>query len=312
LARPFQKIKNDIIYVFVRILLAFLLFLPGGLRSLLGRTFGGLLFLTAGGERQKTLRNIRMAFSTDFSDQQVRQLAWAVWTRLGQTVFETVSWLNWPSEKIVAQVSQVRGWENLERAFLKKKGVFIVTAHLGNWELLGGYLASRHSMSAVAQKLYDSRFDKTITVFREKNLRVSMIKRGMALRGILEALRKNRLVMVLCDQDTGKDGVFTPFFGKAAWTQSGTARVALKTGTPLVPAFMVRGTDGRFVLHIEPEISFDPTGDLEKDVLEITRRYTEVIESYVRAYPEQWVWMHERWRTRPPEEASSSKSLHSL
>lgn len=305
--RPFRKFKNDLIYVCVRILLLGLKVLPLWFAARLGRMLGALLFRLAGGERRKTLRNIRTAFPAGLSEEQVKGLGLAVWTRLGQTVFETARWLGRPREKITAQTARILGWEHLERALSKKKGAFIVTAHLGNWELLGGTLSSRHPISAVAQKLYDPRFDRIVTDFREKSLQVSMIKRGMALRGILEALRENRLVMVLCDQDTGKDGLFVPFFGKAAWTQSGTARVALKTGTPLVPAFMVRGTDGRFELRVEPEISPVSTGDLEKDVLEITRRYTEVIEAYVRAYPDQWAWMHERWKTRPPGEAAASR-----
>jgi KDO2-lipid IV(A) lauroyltransferase len=133
-----------------------------------------------------------------------------------------------------------------------------------------------------------------------------MVKRGMALRGILEALKENKLVMMLCDQDTGNDGVFVPFFGKEAWTQSGAARIAQKTGAALVPAFMVRGTDGRFELRVEPEIQIPRTGSKEGDVLEAVRRYTEVIENYVRAYPDQWVWMHERWKTRPAGEVPAS------
>lgn len=100
----------------------------------------------------------------------------------------------------------------------------------------------------------------------------------------------------------GKDGVFVPFFHKPAWTQSGSARIALKTGTALVPAFMVRGSDGRFEVHVEPEIKVPRTGDDEKDILETVRRYTDVVEKYVKSYPDQWMWMHERWKTRPEGE----------
>ena len=142
----------------------------------------------------------------------------------------------------------------------KGKGVLLVTAHLGNWELLAAALAARIPASAVAQKIYDPRFDSLVTDFRENHLGVSMIKRGMALRGILEALKKNQLVIVLCDQDSGKDGVFVPFLGWSAWTQSGTARIALKTGAALVPAFMVRG-EGRPFLKCGSKVKFPfPSG----------------------------------------------------
>ena len=112
------------------------------------------------------------------------------------------------------------------------------------------------------------------------------------------------MVIALVDQDTGKDGVFVPFFGKSAWTQSGVARIALKTGAALVPAFVVRGTDGLFEFHMDREIEVSRIGDPEKDILETTRRYTEAVEAYVKAYPDQWMWMHERWKTRPPGEGA--------
>jgi Kdo2-lipid IVA lauroyltransferase/acyltransferase len=303
-ARPLQKIKNNLIYRAVRVLLFCLSVLPRGLAGRLGRAFGVLFFTLAGGERRKTLRNLKTAFPKGLDEAALRRLALGVWSRLGQNVFETARWLEWPQAKIASQVVRVRGWENLEKAFSKKKGTLVVTAHLGNWELLAAALAERHSTAAVAQKLYDVRFDKIVTDFREKGLGVSMIKRGMALRGILGALRENQIVIVLCDQDTGKDGVFVPFFGKLAWTQSGTARIALKTGVPLVPAFVVRGMDGAYEMHVEKEIPAPTGAHPEKNILEMTRRYTESIESYVKAYPDQWVWMHDRWRTRPPDEAS--------
>ncbi len=303
MARPLQKIKNHLIYYAVRALLFSLSLSPRALAGRLGRSFGALFFTLGGGERRKTLRNLKIAFPKGMDDQALNRLGLAVWTGLGQNVFETARWLKWPQAKIASQVARIRGWEHLEKALLKKKGVLLVTAHLGNWELLGAALASRHPTAAVAQKLYDARFDKIITEFREKRLGVSMIKRGMALRGILEALRENQIVMVLCDQDTGKDGVFVPFLGKAAWTQSGTARIALKSGAPLVPAYVVRGVEGAYEMHVEKPIP-EPTGaDAEKNILEMTRRYTESIESYVKAYPDQWVWMHNRWRTRPEDEA---------
>jgi KDO2-lipid IV(A) lauroyltransferase len=138
-----------------------------------------------------------------------------------------------------------------------------------------------------------------------------MIKRGIALRAILEALRRNSICIALVDQDTGKDGVFVPFFNKPAWTQSGSARIAMKTGAALVPAFMVRGAAGLFEAHVEPEIEVSQTGDAERDVLETVRRYTAVVETYVRDYPDQWMWMHQRWKTRPEGEEPLQETRHS-
>lgn len=300
--RPFQKLKNHIIYYSARILMMLLVLLPYPWVSCFGSFFGKLIFLLSAGERRKTLESLRTAYP-EWNEKDVAKMAEAVWKNLGRNLFEVVHWMRWRSEKIIAQIARVEGWENAEAVLQRGKGAFILTGHLGNWELLGGFLGSRHKGSAVAQRLYDPRFDEIVNRFRVEKLGASsMIKRGAALRGILEALMENQVMLVLCDQDTGQDGVFVPFFGKLAWTQSGVARIAHKTGTGLVPGFLVRGADGRFEVHFEKEIEIPKSGDKEADILEVTRRITQVIEKYVRAYPDQWMWMHERWKTRPPGE----------
>lgn len=306
MAKPRQKLKNHLIYYAARALMFALLWLPYSWVSALGRLFGALVFRLAGGERRKTLASLQVAFP-GMGETERQKLALSAWKNIGRNLFEIVHWRGWSREKILAQIARVDGWENVDKAFQRGKGVFLVTGHLGNWELLGGHLCSRYKTSGVAQELYDPRFDEIINRFRVEKLGgTSMIKRGMALRGILESLQDKQAILVLCDQDTGQDGVFVPFFGKMAWTQSGVARIAQKTGAALVPAFMVRGADGRFEVHAEKEILVSPSGDKEKDVLEATRRITEVIEKYVRAYPDQWVWMHQRWKTRPPGERNEA------
>ncbi len=302
MARPLQKLKNDLIYYSARALIAALRWLPYPLVSSGGRLFGGLVFRLAGGERRKTLESLATAFP-DRGETERARMAQAAWKNLGRNLFEVAHWTGWGRERILAQVVRAEGLENIDQALARGRGIFIVTGHLGNWELLGGYLGGRYKGSAVARKLYDPRFDELINRFRVEKMGASaMIKRGTALRGILEALRDNQLILVLCDQDTGRDGVFVPFFGRPAWTQSGYVRVAQKTGAALVPGFLVRGADGRFELHIEKEIKAPRNGDKEKDAVEATRRVTEVMEKYVRAYPDQWMWMHQRWKTRPPGE----------
>jgi Kdo2-lipid IVA lauroyltransferase/acyltransferase len=298
-----KKFKNDLIYCSAQLIIAILLFLPMRLVSFLGKVFGGLVFAFAKDERRKIIASISAAYPTQMDALERKRLAKAVWVGLGRNLFEIIRQLNWTREEITSQVARVQGLECFDEALKRGKGLFVVTAHLGNWELLGGYLGTQGKGSALAQNLYDPRFDELVNWFRSEKLGATlMIKRGLALRGILDALKEGQFVLALCDQDTGNDGVFVPFFGKPAWTQSGVARIARKTGAALVPAFMVRGRDGKFELHVEKEIETPQTTDQEKDILEIVRRYTAVIESYVRAYPDQWMWMHERWKTKPKKD----------
>ena len=293
------KFKHHIIYFAANILMGFLGFLPYSWMGPLGRTFGMLIFQLAKKEREKTIRNIWTAFPK-MTRVQAETLARSVWIRLGWNLFEVARWISMTREEVAAQLVRIRGWEHMEKALARGKGVIVLSGHLGNWELMGAHFSSKTPTVGVAQKLYDARFDEMVTWMRENVLGVRMIKRGMALRGILEALKSNSAICALVDQDTGNDGVFVPFFDKLAWTQSGVARIAYKNEAALLPVFVVRGTDGLFEMHIEREIEVPRTGDAEKDVLETVRRYTEVVESYVKAYPDQWMWMHERWKTRPP------------
>jgi Kdo2-lipid IVA lauroyltransferase/acyltransferase len=280
--------------------------LPYGLASRMGGWFGVLVFKLARGERRKTLNSIRTAFPKELNEEQAYQLALNNWENVGRGLFQLIHWSGWTKEEIAAQVARVSGLENADRALARGKGLFVVTAHLGNWELLGGYLGRIYRGTAVAQKLYDPRFDEILNRFRLEKLGAPpLIKPGLALRGVLEALRGNQAVLAHCDLDARQDGVFVPFFGKLAWTQSGVARIAQKTGAAIVPAFLVWGADGQYELHMEKEVEVPDTGDKEKDIWETVRRYTGVIETYVKAYPDQWTWMHERWKTRPKEESGS-------
>jgi KDO2-lipid IV(A) lauroyltransferase len=296
---PFlQRTKNHLIYLGVRALVSTLGFLPLGLLGFMGRSLGRMGFYLAGKERRKTLENLRVAFGDSRNKKDLWRLAVGCWENLGRNAFEMIAWSRWPRDRVAGQVSRALGWELMEAALKRGKGVFAVTAHLGHWELLAAYVGTRTPIAVVAKPLYDPRLDRMITDFRAQ-WGGPVIQRGGALRGILKALSENRTIGVLMDQDTGDDGVFVPFFGREAWTQSGPARIAMKTGAALVPVFLIRGRDGRFELHVEPELDVPDTGDPDADVRETVRRYTEVIEGYVRAYPDQWVWMHDRWRTRP-------------
>ncbi|HXL73145.1 MAG TPA: hypothetical protein VN963_05910, partial [bacterium] len=227
MAQP--KLKHHLIYYSANILIGFLGFLPFAWMGILGRGFGWLVFKLAAKERDKTTRNIRIAFSQTMNWIQAERLAQLVWIRLGWNLFEVARWISMTQEEVISQIARVQGWEHMEKALSRQKGVLVLSGHLGNWELMGAYFASKTPTAGVAQKMYDSRFDELLTWMRENILKVPMIKRGMALRGILEALKNNSIVCALADQDTGKDGVFVPFFGKMAWTQSGVARIAYKT-----------------------------------------------------------------------------------
>lgn len=205
----------------------------------------------------------------------------------------------------VASVARCEGIEFYEKAAAAGKGVLIVTGHLGAWELSSFYFSLiGHPMGMVIRRLDNPRVDALVNRIRCLHGNRVLHKDDFA-RGLLSAMRAGETVGILMDTNmTPPQGVFVPFFGVAACTASGLARVALKTGAAVLPGFMVwEETEQKYVLRFRPQIPLILTEDAEADIVANTALFTASIEQEVRRYPEQWLWVHRRWKTRPPGEA---------
>ncbi len=196
------------------------------------------------------------------------------------------------------------GLEHWERAATQGRGVLIVTGHLGAWELSSYYHSlTGHPMSMVIRRLDNPYIDAWVNRIRCLHGNRVLHKDDFA-RGLLGAVREGRSVGILMDTNmTPPQGVFVPFFDVPACTPSGLARVAAKTGAAVLPGCLLWHEDERkYVLHFWSEIPMRRSGDGEADAVENTARCTHAIERIVRAYPDQWLWVHRRWKTRPPGE----------
>jgi KDO2-lipid IV(A) lauroyltransferase len=206
-----------------------------------------------------------------------------------------------PLERVTAQIS-LEGIEHLRAVFDRHGRAIVLTAHLGNWELLTLAPAlTGYPLTVVARALDSAALGAWADRLR-RAAGVEVVDKRQALRPVLAALRRGRLVGVLLDQNTARrEGVFVPFFGRLASTSRSVALLAVRTSTPVVPAFTRRVAPGRHRITIHPALPI-PEGRDEDTVLALTARCTEAIENAVRAAPEQWLWAHDRWRTRPPSE----------
>jgi KDO2-lipid IV(A) lauroyltransferase len=199
-------------------------------------------------------------------------------------------------------------YDGLERYLAargKGKGVLIVTGHLGAWELSSYYHSLMgHPMSMVIRRLDNAKVDRLVNGIRCAHGNRVLHKDDFA-RGLLGAMRQGETVGILMDTNmTPPQGVFVPFFGVQACTASGLARVALKTGAAVLPGFMLwEEAEQKYVLHFGEEIEMVRTGNDEADMVANTAKCTAAIESYVKRYPDQWLWVHRRWKTRPEGEA---------
>jgi KDO2-lipid IV(A) lauroyltransferase len=232
-----------------------------------------------------------------------RRLARQAWQHLGMTLVELARFLDRPLDATLSELT-IDGLEHLRPVMATHGRALMLTAHLGNWE----YLAASHRLmgyplAIVVRPLDSPALDELAAAMRRKTGAELIDKRG-ALRPVLEALRRGGLVGILLDQNaTRREGIFVPFFGRPASTSRSLALLALRTGTPIVPIFIQREGIGRHRVVIEPPLPVPEPNDFEGAIVELTARCNEAIEAAVRRTPEQWLWSHDRWRTRPPTAA---------
>lgn len=253
-------------------------------------------------ERRREDQHLALAFP-DMKHKARQALRNRSEIHLGNVLGE-IAWLMHADPKAVETVCDITGEEHLFRALDAGSGAVLITGHIGNWELLNARLGlSGIPMSIAVRKAYDSRIDSIADTLRAR-FGTEVIHRGKeAGQRLFSALKSNRVNGLLIDQDIRNiPGTFVPFFGRLAWTPAGAAGLALKIGCPVVPAFGHRRPDGTHVVEVHPPLPIPSEGSMEDRVRKLTADATEAIERQIRTHPEQWVWMHRRWKTRPEEE----------
>ena len=251
-------------------------------------------------DRRRSRDNLRIAFP-DLDETGIRRLLRANAKHFGALAAE-VAWLGRASTDDVLKLCAATGIDHLWRAIDSGPGAVLITGHCGNWEVLNAWLgASGIPMTIAVRDLYDPRLDAMATELRER-FGPQVVPRGSkAGRHLMSAISHQRVIGLLIDQDIRDiPGVFVPFFGRPAWTPSGAASLALHKRSPVVPAFCHRRSDGRFGVEVHPPLHLPASGSKEDMITELTAAATAAIERQIRSHPAQWVWMHRRWRTQPP------------
>ena len=277
--------------------------LPRGVARQAGAALGGLAWWAMPRLKRTGLRNLQLAY-TDMPSAERRRVLRVVYRQLGWQLGEFCQMPRYTREN-TRNLFRYEGLEHYLAARQRGRGVLIVTGHLGAWELSSFWHSLMgHPMTMVIRRLDNARVDRMVNAIRCMHGNRVVHKDDFA-RGLLVAMRQGDTVGILMDTNmTPPQGVFVPFFGVLACTASGLARVALRTGAAVLPGFLVwEAAEEKYVLRFGPEIVLQQTGDDERDVLENTSRFTAAIEEFVRQYPDQWLWVHRRWKTRPEGEA---------
>jgi KDO2-lipid IV(A) lauroyltransferase len=247
------------------------------------------------------LDHLRQAFPEQADEWRIR-IARDSFRHFGRESVATFLWARSSPEKIRDRTEMV-GLGVLEEAVAEGRGVVLVTGHFGNWEIGGASLAAWNvPMDVIARSQRNSLFDKEINRAR-KRLNMRVMERAEATKKVLRSLRDGRVVAFVGDQNAWRGGVFVDFFGRPASTARGAAFFALRTGCPLIVAFIHRkeGFPQRYRLTVR-RLQSESSGDMEEDVLRLTQAHTRLLEEQVRKHPEQYFWQHRRWRTRPSDE----------
>ena len=258
----------------------------------------GLAYLLVPKQRRIVLRNLATGLP-EFSIKRRRSIARRMYRNLALNVAEFASLRNLRDSGKFSNLVEVEGEEYLAKLRAEGRGALALTGHIGNWELLAAAIAARgYRLTVFARKMSDEALGGFVNHIRER-CGVRTLDRTNT-REILRRLGQGHLIGILPDQDIPKlNGVFVEFLGTPAYTPTGLVSISLKTGVPIVPVFIARKTDGTHRVTIHPPLELIRTGRKEWDILRNTMRYTAVIESEVRKHPEQWMWFHNRWRTRP-------------
>ncbi len=285
--------RNNLIYTILKNLTTLVGKIPLKQGSRIGATVGRLLYRLDPKHRAITVGNLEQALGVERT--QAEAMALTVFENLGKIFFEA-AWLWTQPHEVIAPHFKIVGRSNLEKASDKGRGVLVLTAHFGNWELLA-YIAymTGYPIDVIYRPLDFKPLDQLVTQKRARFGSQPIPKRN-SLRPILRTLKKRHLVGFLLDQSCDwYDGVVTPFFHQPVYTSKGMALVALKSKAPVVPVFLVR--EGlQFTGHILPEIPLADTGDKICDLETYSARFTMVIEDIIRQYPDQWFWVHRRWK----------------
>ena len=289
-------------YAFAWTLLRLMGALPRSVARSLGAATGALAWSILPRLRRTGMRNLAIAYP-EMPSAERTQLLRGVYRQLGWQMGEFCQMPRYTRENTHGRI-RYEGLENYVTARDRGRGVLIVTGHLGAWELSSFWHSLMgYPMTMVIRRLDNPRVDRMVNNIRCLHGNRVVHKDDFA-RGLLQAMKHGDTVGILMDTNmTPPQGVFVPFFGVPACTASGLARVALRTGAAVLPGFLVwEPSEQRYVLRFGTEIELIRSGDHEQDVLANTAQFTAAIEGCIRRYPDQWLWVHRRWKTRPPGE----------
>ena len=286
-------------YWIYRTIIQIMSYIPLGPGRYMGKILGNIISRMPFRRLDVSLENIRSSLGRSMTDSEALTLNRKVFEHFGRTLFELAHIFRITDQNLDKYVV-FEGAENLTLALAKGRGVFLLSAHLGNWEMITAAVSIRFGgLSAIASPQHSPSVDRLINEVRTR-FGMEVIPKRNGMKRIISAIKHNRIVGILLDLNSHwSQGVFVDFLGRQACTNKGLALMALKMDAPVIPGFSIRQEDGLYHILLGEEVKLIRTGNRIVDVEENTALFSRVIETQIKKYPDQWLWLHRRWKTLP-------------
>ncbi len=294
-----KRLSHVAEYIGARTVMGLCALFPLGLLRRIGATLGWVTYRMIGIRRRVTVENILASFP-DLDREEAERIGLESYRNFGRSMMETSRFPRM-SESELWEMVTVEGDEHPRRALQEGRGAIIFTGHFGNWELLGATIAhggfpvhatdTRHSNDMTHKMIIDLR----------KSQGVQVLEPDEPFSGMLRTLSENQFIAYLADQDGGRDGIFVDFLGRPASTRRGLALLALRSGSPIAPVFIVREGESQHRVTYHELVWPDPRLKGREAAADLTQRCTRLLEDVIRRHPESYFWMHRRWKSKPPE-----------
>jgi Kdo2-lipid IVA lauroyltransferase/acyltransferase len=246
--------------------------------------------------RRLACAHLRFAFNGSLTEDKIKSIAESVFINLGMGLAEILSLPKIKNK--LDNIITISGMEKIDNVLSKGNGAIVLSAHFGNWELIAMYFAGKgYPSNVVARPIYYEKYNEWVSFLRN-SMGVNVVYRTDSPKKLIRLLKDGQLLGIVADQDIDSiEGVFIRFFGKEAYTPSAPVKLSSSVNTPITPMFIVRN-GLKHHIYVEDPIVVDKSSS-ENWVEEYTQKWSDVVESYIKKYPEQWVWMHKRWKTLP-------------
>jgi Kdo2-lipid IVA lauroyltransferase/acyltransferase len=290
-----KKLKHIIEYLAVILTLPFLSLIPYRLRIKIGEYLGLAVYYIYKKRKLIAFDNILKSFPNMTHTGQ-KKLCRESFRHFGMSVMEFIQ-LKKFDDKFIKDYISIEGEEYIKEAFAQGKGIIGICPHLGNWEFVAAYIALRGNPLSVIMKRQSNSYINSLIEKLRLSFNMELIYKSKAAFPVIRALKKNRIVAFVADQDAGKNGLFVEFLGRQASTAQGPARFALSYNSPAMIFTGIRQKKGKLKIIISPILKFDYHSNKMSAIYNNTELWTKAIEGYIKKYPEQYFWVHRRWKT---------------